>query len=130
MWTKAPEGRHREKLRIDNTMKESSMAETTIWGIHAGQYGEAEPVFLKHNCVALGWELVGNLGAVPPSREEFKKLIASHYPQTKVGAIPVHGGLLYKFVHEMKPHDIVAYPSKATRTIHLGRVTGPYTWVP
>ena len=105
------------------------MAETIMWGIHAGQYGEADQVFLKQNCVALGWELVGNLTAVPSSRDEFKKLVASYYPQTKTGAIPVHGGLLYRFVHEVKPNDLVAYPSKATRTIHLGRIKGPYAWV-
>ena len=80
--------------------------------------------------MALGWELVGDLTAVPPSRDEFKKLIAAKYPNTKAGAIPVHGGLLYRFVHEIKKDDLVAYPSKPTRTIHLGRITGQYSWVP
>lgn len=78
--------------------------------------------------MALGWPLVGDLSAIPASRDQFKQLVASQYPETKAGAIPVHGGLLYRFVHEIQVNDLVAYPSKTTRTIHLGRITGPYTW--
>jgi restriction system protein len=78
--------------------------------------------------MALGWPLVGDLSAIPASRDQFKQLIACKYPDTKAGAIPVHGGLLYRFVHEIQIDDLVAYPSKTTRTIHLGRITGSYTW--
>ncbi|MGQ0633330.1 MAG: restriction endonuclease [Planctomycetaceae bacterium] len=104
------------------------MADDTVWGIHAGQHGEADSVFLNGNCIALGWPKVGDLSKVPASRDQFKHLIAENYPDTKAGAIPVHGGVLYRFVHEIHLGDLVAYPCKRTGTIHLGRVTGPYTW--
>lgn len=106
------------------------MAETTIWGIHAGKLGDGDSVFIQKNCVALDWGLIGDLSSVPASRDKFKQLVAAKHPELKPGAIPVYGGQLYRFVHEIQVNDIVAYPSKATRTIHLGKVTGSYTMVP
>jgi hypothetical protein len=29
------------------------MSETTLWGMHAGKYGDADSLFFKHNVVAL-----------------------------------------------------------------------------
>ena len=104
------------------------MTEPVIWGIHAATNSEADEVFLENKCVALAWPLVGDLSKVPASREQFKQLFAAKYPATKAGAIPVYGGVLYRFVHEMQVNDLVAYPEKATKTIHLGKVTGSYAW--
>lgn len=65
------------------------MAETLIWGIHAGQLGEDDSVFIKEKCVALDWGLIGDLSSGPASREHFKQLVAAKYPDLKPGAIPV-----------------------------------------
>lgn len=106
------------------------MSELTIWGIHAGQLGDGDSVFLKENCVALDWPEIGDLSKIPASREQFKQLVATHCQGVKPGAIPVYGGQLFRFVHEIQVNDLVAYPSKASRTIHLGKVTGTYGFVP
>lgn len=103
--------------------------ETTIWGIHAGRSGEADAQFLKHNQVALGWEEMGNLAAIPADREAFKARVAECYPEAKPGAIPNYAGQLYRFVHEIKAGDLVVYPSKSQRRIYLGQVTGDYRYV-
>ncbi|MEP6934599.1 MAG: hypothetical protein ABI988_11730 [Nitrospirota bacterium] len=29
--------------------------DATLWGIHAGKTGDADTLFLKKNCVAVGW---------------------------------------------------------------------------
>jgi restriction system protein len=50
------------------------------------------------------------------------------YPEKKPGAIPNNAGQLFRFVHEMKPGDIVVYPSKRDRQVHLGRIEGGYTY--
>jgi hypothetical protein len=34
---------------------------TPIWGIHAGKTGDAASLFLTKNCVALGWQAMGDL---------------------------------------------------------------------
>jgi restriction system protein len=44
--------------------------------------------------------------------------------------VPNNAGQLFRFVHVMKPGDFVAYPSKADRQIHLGRVDGAYRYDP
>src|SRR6266542_2357882 len=38
---------------FDEVQKESTMAEATIWGIHAGKTSDAESLFLKQNKIAI-----------------------------------------------------------------------------
>jgi restriction system protein len=48
----------------------------------------------------------------------------------KTGAIPVQGGVLYRFVHEIALHDVVVYPSKPNRMVNLGTVQSEYAFEP
>ncbi|MDQ3605705.1 MAG: restriction endonuclease, partial [Gemmatimonadota bacterium] len=100
--------------------------EPTLWGIHAGRSGEADALFLKKNVIALGWSKIGDLSALQPSREAFKAAVAAAYPDKKKGAIPGDAGMLFRFRHEIADGDLVVYPRKIDRQIHLGRVTGAY----
>ena len=104
--------------------------ETNLWGIHGGKTGDADTLFLKNSCVALGWDLVGNLGRIAADREAFKKAIQSAYPAGRPGAIPNNAGQLFRFKHEMKVGDYAIYPSKRDRLVHIGRVTGEYRYDP
>ena len=106
------------------------MIEKTLWGIHAGKTGDADTLFLKQKRIALGWAAMGDLTALNPDREAFKSRVAHCYPEIKLGAIPNNAGQLFRFVHEMKTGDFVAYPSKQDRKIYLGRVTGDYKYEP
>jgi restriction system protein len=100
--------------------------EKTIWGIHAGKTGDADSLFLRKKFIAIGWAKCGDLGKLPPDREAYKQLVAKTYPDAKPGAIPTNAGQLLRFVHEMKPDDLVVYPSKRDRSVHIGRITGQY----
>lgn len=91
-----------------------SEQETTIWGIHAGELGQADGLF-KKNYVALGWSQMGDLGMLPADREAFKKKVAETYPDSKPGAIPDNAGQLFRFVHEMKPGDLIVYPYRIVK---------------
>jgi len=102
--------------------------ETTVWGIHAGATGEADDLFLKGNCIAIGWAKVGDLSIVGTDREALKAKVAEAYPDRPQGAIPVYAGVLYRFLHDMKPGDFVVYPSKRDRQVHIGRIEGPYKY--
>jgi restriction system protein len=104
--------------------------ETNIWGIHGGKTGDADSLFLKKNCVAIGWVKMGDLTQIKPDREAFKARVGEVYPDKKPGAIPNNAGQLFRFVHEMKKGDLVAYPSKRDRQVHLGRVEGDYRYDP
>ena len=105
------------------------MTENTIWGIHAGKTGDAETLFLKKNYIAIGWTEMGDLSLYEATREAFKAGFIKAYPDTKKpGAIRTGSGQPFRFVHEMKVGDIVLYPSKKDRHIHIGRVEGPYQY--
>lgn len=99
-------------------------------GIHGGRTGDADTLFLQGGCVALGWHKMGDLSKLPANREGFKNRVAEAYPAMKQGAVPVSAGQLYRFVYEVKSGDIVVYPSKNDRHIHIGRIEGDYEFSP
>ncbi len=106
------------------------MSEKTVWGIHAGRTGDADALFLKKSFVALGWLDMGDLSKLPADREAFKDKVRTTYPGWKPGKIPNAAGQLYRFVHEMKVGDIVVYPSKQDRQIHIGEIVGKFEYRP
>lgn len=106
------------------------MDEVTLWGIHAGKTGDADSLFLHKNLIAVGWHETGDLSKIATNREAFKAQYAQTYPSSKPGAVSASAGQLYRFVCEMQQGDLVAYPSKQSKTIHIGRVTGGYQYAP
>lgn len=102
------------------------MPNEVVWGIRAGRFSEADALFLRKNVVALGWDQMGDLAAIGSNRELFKAKYLDVYPDSKPGAVPLNAGQLFRFIHEMKPDDVVVYPSKRDRLIHIGIVQGEY----
>jgi restriction system protein len=80
--------------------------------------------------IAIGWEALGDLNALPPQRDAFKEAFAKAYPTDKAGAVPVKAGILFRFAKEMNVGDVVVYPSKADRLVNIGVVEGNYTFSP
>jgi len=102
--------------------------EPTLWGIHAGRTGDADTLFLKKNRIAIGWAEMGDLSALAQNRDSFKNAVTKAYPAYSPARIPGSAGQLFRFVHEMKVGDLVAYPSKIDRHVHIGRITGNYVY--
>jgi restriction system protein len=103
----------------------------TLWGIHAGKTGDAESLFLKQNVISLGWHEIGDLKTLKGTREAFKERYAAVYAEAakaKPGTVPTSAGQLYRFLHEMQEGDFVAYPSKKSKLVHLGRIVGSYKY--
>jgi restriction system protein len=103
--------------------------EQPIWGIHEGRHGEAEGLALDAARISIGWHKLGDLSALGSGRDSFKSAVAKAYPDYKAGAVPVQAGQLFRFVHEMRPGDLVVLPAKRDRRIYIGRVDGPYEYV-
>lgn len=120
----------RIRERLKEMTLETSTAEKQIWGIHGGRIGEADGLFLRENFVALGWVEMKDLSRFGPSRDALKGPLAAAYPNIKPGAIPNNAGQLYRFVHEMQIGDLIVYPSKLDRQIHIGRIEGGYQYDP
>jgi len=97
-----------------------------MWGIHAGRSGEADNLFLKENVVALGDPNLGDVSKLAASREDFKNKFKQLYPNEKPLANAVWAGQTYRFIHEMKKGDIIVYPSKMDKKVHIGYITGDY----
>jgi restriction system protein len=103
-------------------------AESIFWGVHAGQTGEADRLFLEGHCIAIGWKDMGDLSAIGPTRDAFKARVVAAYPDIKPGAIPQMAGQPFRFVHDMKVGDFVIYPAKQSRQVHIGRIDGDYVF--
>lgn len=112
--------------RRHDPLGNSNMNDSTAWGIHAGRTGDADSLFLKGGCVAIGWSKLGDLSKLPADREAFKAALQQTYPETKPGAIPTTAGMLFRFAHEIQKGDLVIYPSKQDRCVHIGTCAGPY----
>jgi len=111
---------------IDNNVYDN----VTVWGIHAGAMGEVDGLFLSKSnpSIAIGWPEMGDLSLIKQDREDFKDKLRKMYPNTKKGAIPTSAGMLYRFIYEIKPGDIIIYPLKQDRQIHIGEINGDYTF--
>ncbi len=103
-------------------------AERTIWGIHGGKSGDADTLFLRHNVLALGWTKMGDISDLPADREAFKARLLEVTPGHKPGFYPNAAGQIFRFIHEAKEGDLVVYPSKRDRLMHIGEITGPYEY--
>ena len=105
-----------------------SKSEMIFWGIHAGQTGDADELFLKSNRIAIGWADMGNLSMIGASRDAFKAKVVATYADIKPGSVPQTAGQPFRFVHEMKIGDLVIYPAKQSRQVHVGRIDGNYEY--
>ncbi len=101
-----------------------------IWGIHAGATGDADSLFFKYNVIALGWKEMGDVEKLPPNRDAFMKQLLETRPDKKKGYYPIATGQIFRFVHEAKPGDLIIYPSKRDRQVHIGEITGAYYYDP
>jgi restriction system protein len=102
------------------------MAKTnsTLWGIHAGKTGDADQLFLKQDVIALGFVEAGDLSKLTADREAFKVRLKECYAGRPEGFIRNAAGQLFRFIHELKAGDLVVYPSKRDRLVHIGEITG------
>ena len=104
------------------------MAEQAIWGIHMALAHRRAPV--DQGYVALGWSEMGDLSRIAPNRDAYKAAYATTYPDAKPGNVAVSAGALFRFANEMKPGDVVVFPSKADRIVNIGTITGGYRFEP
>lgn len=100
--------------------------ETRIWGIHTLD----DNLFLKDNVIAIGWNNIGDLSKIEPTRDAFKKKYMETFSDEKKIKIATSAGMLYRFVHEVKIGDYVVFPSKINREINIGIVESDYLYNP
>lgn len=99
-----------------------------IWGIHLEW--DDEPASQGAKDIAIGWHALGDLSAIPTSRDAFKAAFIKAYPNSKPGAVPVKAGVPYRFAKEMTIGDIIVYPSRSDRLVNIGLIAGNYSYLP
>lgn len=98
-----------------------------LWLNRTGSHYEHEDKFLKDNRIYLTWDgLDRDLGHLK-NRQELMTLLEEVYPKFKHFHRVQNSGQIWAFIHRMKPGDWVCVPSKQ-KTIHIGEITGPYTF--
>ena len=101
-----------------------SNEEKKIWGIHT----QNDDLFLKGSLIAIGWQDMGDLGKIEPTRDAFKEKYLLTYPNAKKGSVANGAGMLYRFCCETQIGDYVVFPSKSNREINIGVVEGQYSF--
>lgn len=99
-----------------------------LWGIHMSTEHGTAPV--DQGYITIGWHNMGDLSKLERTREAFKDKFRQKDKTAKIGAIPVQAGVLFRFANDMQIGDLVAYPSKTDRMIHIGKVTSDYQYLP
>jgi len=97
------------------------------WGIHNNK-PEIDPRVDK--AVRIGWDEMGDLSTIAPTRDAFKASLVAKMPGVSDEKIPSNAGTLYRFVHTLQIGDTVVCPHRATNTLDIGRVSGPYRFHP
>ncbi|SQI29898.1 5-methylcytosine-specific restriction protein B [Rhodococcus coprophilus] len=97
-----------------------------FWGTHNDQ-PSIDPV--ADGAVRLGWDELGDLALLHPTRDAFKEAVAGAFPD-RPESVASWAGTLYRFVHALAVGDVVVCPDRATRTINIGRVRGGYEFHP
>ncbi|MBQ7680788.1 MAG: restriction endonuclease [Oscillibacter sp.] len=97
-------------------------ANIRLWAVHS--LGDAFSV--EQGTVAFDWPGMGDLSALNPDRDDFRKKFDSVYPDANTANRTAVAGALYRLVHEVRDGDYVA--CLHGETVSLGTVSGPYTF--
>ena len=79
--------------------------------------------------MGIGWESLGDLSKIVPNRKAYKDALLKAYGNAKESTIRVWGGVLYRFMCEMKVGDKILYPSKADRIVNVGEIVSDYEYL-
>lgn len=104
------------------------MTERVIWGIHMSRAHGLAPI--EQGYVAIGWEELGDLATIAPTREAFKSAYERAFPEAGVQTVRTSAGMPFRFVTEMQSGDIVVFPSKLDRMVNIGAIIGDYSYHP
>lgn len=100
-----------------------------LWLNRSGRHCEHESKFLDDSRIYLTWGgLKHDLSRIG-SREELQQVLEQTYPDSSPGRRRQYTGQIWAFAHKMNKGDWVAVPSKR-KTIHIGEITGEYSYQP
>lgn len=99
------------------------------WMVRAGEGGYLISEFEKANCVAIGWNELGDMANIK-DRDELKERMTeiwSDWSEVKLGN---NVGQVYKFLFEISEGDILISYDTSKREYLVGEATGRYKYEP
>lgn len=99
-----------------------------VWGIHNDAIPASQ--LIAEGFVSIGWDEVGDLQLIGDDKEAIKALLSEKRPTDKPRAIAGWTGVLRRFAFELSVGDLVVAPNRQKPVFNIGRVTGPYRFVP
>lgn len=94
-----------------------------MWGVHNDSLTTE---LVDDGFISIGWDELGDLGAIPGGREGIKHALQVREPDAKPRSIAGQAGVLVRFRDEMQVGDVVVAPFKPTSTINLGIIASEY----
>lgn len=104
------------------------------WAVRLGEAGYYVPWARKSGYVAIGWIWLGDLSWLPDTSikgEDRWKKLKNHYKDTSDStevSTRISCGIVWNFVIEMIPKDIVLIPDPQNRTVLIGEICGDYEY--
>lgn len=99
----------------------------TVWMVRAGRGGMYAPQFVELRSAIVGWGLTGSVDGL--SRDELMDVVSRAYPDMRRNVRGQAVSALDRIAHQMTEGDLVITPEPASRTVLLGWITGPYTFL-
>ena len=99
----------------------------TVWMVRAGKGGVYASVFVERSAVVVGWGDTGDIGGL--ELDAVVERVKGTYPTMSGTQRSQGANTLYRLANTMKDGDLVLTPEPATKTVLLGRVSGPYAFL-
>ena len=121
------------------------MENEVVWGIHTGRprgSKDSEPRVLAaevdrlfkggggRGIVAVAWPETGDLGGLPAEPDAFERHVGAARDDAEGPTNAIDAATLFAFACEAKDGDIVVWRSAESDAVWIGRIRGPYRYVP
>ncbi|MBQ9521942.1 MAG: restriction endonuclease [Oscillospiraceae bacterium] len=93
-----------------------------LWAVHS----LGDTFSTEQGNIAFDWPEMGDLNALEPDRDAFRKKFDTAYPDANAANKTAVAGALYRLVYEVEPGDYVA--CLHGETVSLGTVSGAYAF--
>lgn len=98
---------------------------TRLWKVGLGRYGEFVPEAQENNVLTIDFGIKSDVSHAK-DREALVKVMEGIFPNDKQKMHLNFAAQVNQFVNVMEVGDLVVCPIRATSTIWIGRVSGPY----
>ena len=100
----------------------------SIWVIRGGKFGEYENRFIQESKVYLtraGFNT--DLNKIP-EQAELRTVLDDFYPTLPSSKLASWSDQIWSFTHDIQQKDWIVVPSKLSPVLHVGEITGEYTY--